>query len=78
MSCGKITFGKGGFCYNAFVRKQVISGEANKDFYKKDYLDSEDVYINLVAVSARIASHAHDFIEITFVADGTGIHTLDG
>ncbi len=57
--------------------KHVNSGMANMDFYKKeDYLDSEDVYINLVAVSFPLAPHTHDFIEITFVADGTGIHTI--
>lgn len=57
----------------------VISGTANMDYYeKKDYLDSEDAYINLVVLSEPLAAHAHDFIEIAFIADGTGIHTIGG
>lgn len=55
------------------------SGTTNMDYYKKeDYLDSEDAYINLVVVPAPLAAHAHDFIEIAFIADGMGIHTIGG
>ncbi len=47
---------------------------------KKDYLNTQYVFVNRVVVSESDDQypHAHEFIEIAFIADGTGSHSIAG
>lgn len=47
---------------------------------KNDYLHTQYVFVNRVVLSESDNQypHAHEFIEIAFIADGTGNHTIAG
>ena len=50
-----------------------------KKFYGKDYFDSElSIFLDKHARINDCAPHIHDFLEIVYVYDGKGAHTVDG
>ncbi len=45
-------------------------------FFAKDLMKDIDVYINHLSFNTPTSYHAHDFIEIAYIASGGGIHKI--
>lgn len=56
------------------MNQNLLYHDTGENFFS----NGNSIYINYITEDTKPHLHVHDFIEISYVASGTGIHILDG
>lgn len=68
-------------CYNeirTFIKRAIGRTMFMKIFSKDDYINNNIISSSVKTVNDDIYAHGHNFFELEFIVDGTGIYEIDG